>query len=242
MTNSRPQQVTLADRVVAYIHELVRETKLSPGDSLPTERQIAETLGVSRGPVREGMGRLRALGLVESRTKAGAKLVETSPHRLFSEIMPALGQTEAQLRELIEFRATIEIGAVSLAAARRTEDDVRALRANVSEGRRTMTESVDAFHKTDIQFHITILEMSGNRLLAAIGSVIGDFVTRASDFQANMEWEALDTAMADAQIEHEQIFKAICHQDVSAAATLMRLHMQEILEMAGIKGHSSSPQ
>jgi GntR family transcriptional repressor for pyruvate dehydrogenase complex len=229
-----PEKQTLADRVVEYIHELVRDHNLSPGDSLPTEREIAVALGVSRGPVREGMGRLRAMGFIESRTKAGARLVETSPRQLFKEILPALAQTESQVIDLVEFRAAIEVEAATLAATRRTDENLVAIQEVLEVGRQSIDEGVNTYYEADKQFHIAILCGSHNNLLAASASVIGDFVNRASDFAANATADQLHAAMLEAQTDHEQVFRAIKLRDPAAAGALMRMHLQQILEMAGL--------
>jgi DNA-binding FadR family transcriptional regulator len=223
-----------ADTVVDYIHGLIRERNLTPGDSLPTERQIAQTLGVSRGPVREGMGRLRALGLVEARTKAGARLTETCPKQLFSEIVPALAQTQAQMVDLVEFREVIEAGAAALASQRRTSKNLAQLVKIVEDGKNLIDNGPDAFYESDKQFHLTILEGSHNKLLVATGSVIREFVMRASDIIDNVTPEQLYTALVDAQTEHEQILRAIQLRNASGAAALMRMHLQQILAQAGI--------
>ncbi len=228
------EKQTLADRVVEYIHELVKEHKLEPGDALPTEREIALELGMSRGPVREGMGRLRAMGLIESRTKAGAKLIETSPRRLFKEIVPALAQTESQVIDLVEFRGAIEVEAATLAATRRTDENIKEIQEVLAAGRRSIDKGVNTYYEADKQFHVAILRGSHNNLLAASASVIGDFVNRASDFVANVTDDQLHAAMLEAQTDHEQVFRAIKLRDPAAAGALMRMHLRQILEIAGL--------
>jgi len=108
------ENVSLVDKVEANLVQLLQQQQLKIGDSIPTELELTQQLGVSRTVVREALLRLRMMGLIESKKKKGS--VITSPD-LFGNMSKSMNPhilTPETLREVFEIRLVLEIGMADL--------------------------------------------------------------------------------------------------------------------------------
>lgn len=157
------------------VMELITDKLLSgeyrPGDRLPTEMALAGALGVGRGSVREAVKMLSSLGLVEIRRGEGTFVVESPPPSMIDPLVLGLIFEERSSRELIELRILLETGAAQLVLGRMTEDDIRQLeRANEALHEEASRAVPDPQRLVDLdwEFHNTLNDVSGNRLLSKI--------------------------------------------------------------------------
>lgn len=227
---AKSKKLSAADKVVVFIHNLVREKGLEPGDALPTEREIAQALGMSRATVREGMGRLRALGFLEAKTKSGARLSRTDPHILFSEVIPTLAQTGAQVRDLAEFRIILESGAAALAAKRRSAANLRALEKIIVREKAALRDGLDAYNMLDKAFHFEVLKSAHNYLVLAATDVSRSHIDNPRGKRMMMIEKQWDAIMTRSHLEHVMILNAIRKRDTSEARTIMQIHIESTLE------------
>src|SRR5215472_5407311 len=118
--------------VVEQIRALIRTGVLKSGDKLPTERALAEQLGVSRSSVREALSALEVLGIIHSRQGLGTyiavNLTDGMPEDQIEDLI-----VEGGTLEIIEACQLFEPGVAALAARRRTDEDLVAIRSCVSE-------------------------------------------------------------------------------------------------------------
>jgi GntR family transcriptional repressor for pyruvate dehydrogenase complex len=174
------------------------------GSRLPSERQLAESLGVSRAAVREAIQSLGLLGVVEI-------LPRVIEWGLF------LG--ERRIMDLVEARQQIEISLAGLAARRRSDDDV----ARLEELHALMDAAPDAkaFVELDVEFHSAIGRAARNGALADMLSSITSLlrVWMGRSLQA-----AGETSSSNA--EHRAIVDAIAGKDPRAAQSAMRRHLR----------------
>ncbi len=155
---------SLVDKVEDSLVELLKERKLSVGDVIPKEIELAETLGVSRTVIREALTRLRLMGLIESKKKKGS--VITSPD-LFGMIAKSMNPhilDQDTLKEIFEIRLVLEIGMADLLFHRITKEDIAELRNIVSnEPPATQYHLFNIEH--EIAFHGKLYEITGNETL-----------------------------------------------------------------------------
>lgn len=123
---------SVADAVEKQLSAAIVEGAFARGTALPAERQLAETLGVNRGAVREAIQRLAAAGLVESRQGHGTIVLDYR-REAGLDLLPALllqrgGVHGPAVRGIAELRACIGVDAARLAATRRSEAQAQALR------------------------------------------------------------------------------------------------------------------
>jgi DNA-binding FadR family transcriptional regulator len=155
---------SLVDKVEANLVQLLQQQKLKVGDSIPTELELTEKLGVSRTVIREALLRLRMMGLIESKKKKGA--VITSPD-LFGNMSKSMNPhilAPETLKEVFEIRLVLEIGMADLLFNRITPADIQALRAIVEdEPPATQYHLFNIDH--EITFHGKLYEITGNATL-----------------------------------------------------------------------------
>lgn len=158
------ENVSLVDKVEASLVQLLQQQKLKVGDSIPTELELADKLGVSRTVIREALLRLRMMGLIESKKKKGS--VITSPD-LFGNMSKSMNPyilSPETLREVFEIRLVLEIGMADLLFHRISKEDIKALHVIVDdEPPATQYHLFNVEH--EIAFHGKLYEITGNATL-----------------------------------------------------------------------------
>lgn len=157
----RIDQKTMADLVEIQLREYLRKKSFKPGDPLPSEQQLAASLGVSRNVVREALSRLRMLGLVETKKKRGMQL--SSPDILGSleRVLDPLIMNKNTLQDLFELRLTLEVGLADILYKRKTNEDVAELEA-IALHQQEYVGKPSFRIKHEIAFHGKIYQMTGN--------------------------------------------------------------------------------
>lgn len=197
-----------------------------PGDRLPSERDLALQLRVSRTTVRAAISVLHGRGLVDIRRGANGGIVVRGlrPGRKRQHLATSL----AEIRAVYEYRYAVESAAARLAAERRTGAHIAALQARLAEmsvltgtpSSRAEPENIARFQAADSAFHLTIAQASGNpmllkavedaraRMFLPIGAVFSRLEDNANDF-------------------HGLILTSIEARDGEAAAAAMGAHIVE---------------
>ena len=203
----------------------------APGEALPTEMTLAKHWNISRSAVREGICVLSSKGLVETRTKAGTIVTERARWNLLDPLilswMRLSDPDEPFMRALFELRYIIEPQAAALAAKRRSDEDIEALRRLVeiiqSPGR---TE--EAARRADIQFHTTILKAAKNQT----------FVPLIDPIEASIGWSqtyraALNLDVRSSADSYHRIVAAIAIQDDAEARWHMEMLIRSMMMIVG---------
>ncbi len=165
MTNLDPSTGTdrakLASRAVV---EQVASLRLQPGDRLPTERFLAETLSVGRSTIREAIRKLQALGIVETRQGSGTYLVRAiSADTIHIPLAIDTSQLRDGLLQTLDVRRGLEAEASALAAVRRTSEDLSVLEDRLAEMERVHLSQGSA-GREDLAFHLAIYDCTHNPL------------------------------------------------------------------------------
>jgi GntR family transcriptional repressor for pyruvate dehydrogenase complex len=217
-------------RIADQILERVGDGRLPPGTKLPSERELASQMGVSRPSVREAFIALELLGVVEIRIGQGTFVVGR-PASL--ETLSLSGM--ASPFDLLEARSTIESNVVVL-VARKWQDgtiDERAFKRTYEIGEQMKRivgdeDRVEDFYGLGLAFHEALAEASNNEVLS---KVVGNLVEATSHpLWALINRKILESRSArEEQIrEHEVVLEAIQRGDGEAAARAMRHHIEEL--------------
>jgi GntR family transcriptional repressor for pyruvate dehydrogenase complex len=215
------------ERIVAYIRGAISSGQLRPGDRLPSETDLARSLGVSRPTVREALKVLEALNVLESSTGptggtfvrplGGAGVAEY----LTDSITMLMDIEELTLEELWAAREAIETRAVEMAAIRRTEQDLATMRSIIASDEE---KDFDAYFP-DITFHRTIADASKNRLLSLFMLSIHMTITTLA------ERYILPEAKEISQDQHRLLYEAILDRDEELARVRMKEHLRMAYEV-----------
>lgn len=222
----RPSPVmSLAEQIRRQLVEAVASGDLRPGDRLPAEAVLAPQFGVSAAEVRAGLNSLIAMGLVEivRGRHGGMRIAQPKPDGLQQTLYDGLSVltdlSGISLAELTEARRETETSCARVAAVRRTDDDLRAMRAALDQAADEQLE-ISEWLGLDIVFHRGVAEASHNAILAlpltAVHAVSQPRLNRLIADQ-------LDRAEVLAQ--HTAIYQAIADKDPDAAAGAVRKHV-----------------
>ncbi len=219
----RPRTLGLA--LVEALGERIREGRLATGDKLPTESEIMAEFGVSRTVVREAISKLQASGLVETRHGVGTFVLGLAEGNGF-RIAPEQFATLHDVISVLELRIGVETEAAALAAARRTADNLAAMRRALD----AMTQAVEAGRDAvaaDFQFHSEIARATQNDHFAQLMATLGALIIPRARLDAgspdiDRERQAY---LRRVNAEHESILDAITAQDADAARAAMRTHL-----------------
>jgi GntR family transcriptional repressor for pyruvate dehydrogenase complex len=211
---------TLTMEIARRLLDYFLSGQVEPGERIPSERRLAEALGVGRSLVREALKSLHLLGLLEVRQGDGTYLKRTDSELLPQVIEWGLLLGERPALDLVEAREHLEVVVAGLAAERRDAealDDLRQLLA-------TMRESSDdpvQFVEADVGFHLRVAEAAGNvvlsDMLSGVRALLRVWIRRVI--------EAAGETGPSYQ-EHLPIFEAIERGDRAAATAAMAAHME----------------
>lgn len=205
--------------VVEYLRREMALGRLRHGDRLPSTRKLAEDLGIARETLRQALRVLEGSGQITIHLGAhgGAVVQEPQIDRdlLFEDIV----QRADQVLEVIEFRQVVESAAARLAAMRRSDEDVRAMR-DAQETLRGSTVLGDC-RDSDTAFHLAIAKAAGNsELLRAIEDA------RVKSF-ASVDLLDVPFIHESSLSAHDRILVAIESRDAELAEQHMRDHLAE---------------
>ena len=210
----------LRGAVAHYLGTAIVSGRIAPGETLTGEVANAEALDVSRSAYREAVQVLTAKGLVESRPKAGTRVLPRSRWNILDPAVLAWafsGEPDIQfIRDLFELRAIVEPAAARLAAERRGKDDVRAMKDALARMRRH-TLATEAGRTADRDFHDAVLLATQNNALIALTASIGAAVNWTTQFKQRQR-----ALPRDPVPDHARVYDAIAAGDVDAAGAAMR--------------------
>lgn len=193
--------------------------ELPEGHIFPGEIEYSEQIGISRSALREAFRTLAAKGLVDSRPKAGTRV---SPRRQWSLLDPDLlaWQFEAEpsrkfLHDLFELRMIVEPNAAELAAERRSEDQVEAMRRALDAMALHGLATEEGRH-ADQQFHMAMLEATRNDTVIALASSIMAAIAWTTIYKQRKRELPRDPIP-----DHRVLFDAIAAADPPAARAAM---------------------
>jgi len=223
-------QMALPHRVADLLLREISSGELLPGARLPTEQQLADRFGVGRNVVREAIAQLRADGIVEARQGVGA-FVLAPEQRTAIRIDTESLKSEANMENLFELRRVLETESAMLAAERRTEEDLAAIKAaldRMSGEERWEDGSIDA----DLAFHREIAKATGNAYIHTFISFVCEQI-RKSIHYARLTNPLHDLVEINVG-EHVRIYDALAAGDSRAAGSAMAKHIIGAAARVGI--------
>ena len=214
----------LSHEVLDRLLPRIRSGEFAVGALLPSERDLMAGLGVGRPAVREALQTLERMGLVAIVHGEGARVLPLSADKVIGQISDAamhlLSGSSDLLEHLKEARLQFEVAMIRIAAQRATPDQVEHLRGLLEEHKASVDDA-QRFLSTDMAFHRSIAEISGNAIYKAVS-------------QAMLEWleqfhhEAVRAPGAEKTSlnEHVKMFKCIAAHDPDGAAEVLTAHLK----------------
>lgn len=224
----RHSAVGVTQATVSCLQQMIKDGRLKPGDRLPSERDLAQDLSVSRTALREALSILATIGQITAAPGGRGFLIagatdgtDTASWRFAARY---------SLAEVYQFRHIAESHAAQLAAIRRTDADLEEMRQSIDLLRNAAhAGELDAYARADFDFHHIILRISGNRLLIDIHRTFAGVVLESQRLPTRRPGPLLHAVN-----EHERILQAIAMNDPDGAGYYMRTHIGMAGSRAGL--------
>jgi len=213
---------TVKDQISDKLAYMIHCGLVQPGDELPSERELASTLGVARETVRAAIAVLQGRRMIEVSQGARTKVVGRGAMPLHASVGILADLKHRSLEEVGEARAAVEVQVIRLAAQRISARQLARLQSLVDEQHAMLDDPV-RFQISDQEFHQTLYRACGNDLLAG---VVFDFYGYALEYRRL----ALKRkgAIAHSVDEHQRIVDALRKHDPQAAVGAMSRHLAQV--------------
>lgn len=222
----RPERIS--DRVAKQLKDVISQGLFRAGDRLPSERELAEQMGVSRPSVRQALQQLEFRGIVET-LHGGGTIVKNITEREIQKPMEVfLGDDRQRVLELTEVRAYMEALSARKAAINRSEDELARIRYYLEEMEHDF-ENGEIRYEIDFKFHTEVAAAAHNTIFLHLMSSIYQLI----DYSIKIHREQMFvTRESQERIlnHHLMIFKAIQNKDPDEAEAAMKEHLLFVVE------------
>jgi DNA-binding FadR family transcriptional regulator len=221
------------EEILDQLEQAILDGRISAGDRLPPERQLAEQFNASRTSVREAMRVLEALGVARVKAGAdnGAVLVEAPDDALRLLLRFQLALRHISVESVIEFRLALEPWTAKVSSERATKESLDRIESIVS----VMAEAVDQeqFHQLDSSFHVEIARAAENELMVLVLDGARTSIERImlDALSSVPDWHATRKRLL---AEHSKIVAAISRGRGKEAASLMQRHIASFYKEVGL--------
>lgn len=150
--------------IVNHLREMIDQNDLKPGDKLPSERVLSETLRAGRSSIREALRALELLGLIETRKGEGTFLRDFQGHKLVELISTFILQNDKAKQDVLETKNYIQLNALYIAMEKITQDEIEHLKHWVKE--QAISES---------EFFFQLIKIADNFLVHRLWTILNDY-------------------------------------------------------------------
>lgn len=216
---------SLADAVVEQIESMIVDGILKEGRKLPSERELAEAMGVSRPKLREALQTLERRGLVNVRHGEGTFIATLTGRAMSPALLALYARHGRAFYDYLEYRREQEAFASRLAAERATQSDKERLR-DILDKLQTAWEEADteASQEADLALHVAVVDASQNTTLIHMMASIYD-LTRQGLFYNRKFLRTMDGTGKKLLDQHKEIVESILATDPDRAEKAARDHL-----------------
>jgi GntR family transcriptional regulator, transcriptional repressor for pyruvate dehydrogenase complex len=216
-------------QVVDKILAIVSSGAVRPGERLPTERELAIRLHVSRPTVREAISALEVLGVLESRVGSGTTVVTSDLRNASADRVLGLASELESPLEIVEARLLLEMPLVDLAARRASPEAIAEIRARLEQMQREFDADGVFSLESDRDFHMAIAKAAENRLMERLVSLVYDVANQV--LWANVRNRLMSQAGLAARYlaEHRTLAELIARHDGDGARAQLQVHIEHVV-------------
>ncbi len=211
------------ENIGSYIANNMRQ-----GDVLPSERELAEKLQISRNITREALQHFRTLGIIESKPKVGAMVTSFCPEDVYAGYKPFLAIQPHTFQDLAHLRLTLELGCAERAVENVTSQDIEKLTelcekiSSIAAEKKSRDDSGEnRLNELDIEFHTRIMRLSKNALINSLIPLVTEFFEKQfiRSQTAGIEYK-------NGYCEHFEMVDALKNGDRERLTGLIRSHLK----------------
>jgi GntR family transcriptional repressor for pyruvate dehydrogenase complex len=220
-------RVDLTDEVMGRFKRLLEEGILKPGERLPSERDLASLLGISRPSLRHGLKALEVIGAIEAQRRHGTFVSESASNVLQEPLHLAALLSSTTFEELYEVRRAVEVELAGLAAQRATEEELVQIEECLAS-QRAVAGSPQQFLLKDLEFHNLIARASHNPLFAEILGSLRGVMSGKMQLLLEAPKAELRSNVASTLEEHKSIAEKIRNRDEGGTREAMVHHLKRV--------------
>ncbi|MGE9807514.1 FadR/GntR family transcriptional regulator [Janibacter sp. G1551] len=222
------RSVRLYERIVQQIEDAIARGELTPGQRLPSERELVTQFGASRPTVREALRVLESNGVVRSRPgdPKGPEILPFSPKGLTKQMTRLAQIDQMSIAELVAFRMILDGSGNLLAARLRTAKELAAMERTLEVMESAIDLGYEEFSEADMAFHDAVAQASRNAMIqvcnAVVRSVVLSLITDKVAHSRNSK-----ALMRESLEHHREVVDAIRAGDGPAAARISRRNLYD---------------
>ena len=228
------KRTKVSEEIANRVRALILDGTFETDRALPSERDLASRLGVSRGSVRDGLRRLEVVGLLETRHGQGTFPRELSVDNLVTPLASVLEFHRAQQDDLMDVRRIFEPAVARAAAARSTAADLDEL-DRIIHAQRGKVRSGQSAIGQDTAFHATLAQATQNPVIVRIMRTLNDLLLESRTRTLQQRGRPARSLNG-----HETILAAVRGRDQDGAARAMAAHIDEIADLLRQDGDRSA--
>jgi GntR family transcriptional regulator, transcriptional repressor for pyruvate dehydrogenase complex len=228
---SKLNRATLADQAAQTLISYIKDSKLQPGDRLPSETQLASEFGVSRPVIREAFKVLHARGMIETGFGRAATIRPMSSDALSAFFQRAV-ELEKGVLEMLEVRRGIEVQSAFLAAERRSSKALEQMQETVAYMRDNLKNPAK-YADYDVEFHLQVAAASQNKILYFLVESIRESLKEV--ILVGLKHRASKEEFERVQETHEHILEAFKRKNASAASKAMAAHFDDAVAAISLR-------
>ncbi len=213
------KKTRLYEGIIKQLLDLIKSGELKPGDKLPTERDLAIQLNVSRTAIREALRTMEMMGFISSKVGAGTYIKKITMDNVIEPFSGILSQDKKLIIELIDVRMLLESEVVKLAAEKINDEKIAAIENSLKLMEEEIREGGIGL-KGDNAFHNALAEAAENTALSKILSMCGDLLSSTREATLKIPGQPVKTIQ-----DHRQIFEAVRAGDKKNAVIFMKEHL-----------------
>jgi len=210
------------EQVIQQIKDMIADGTLKKGDKLPSERELVETLKVSRTSIREALRSMENIGLVECKQGEGNFIRTNIENSLYEPLSIMFMLQESKSQQIVELRLAIEVETAELAARKINFEELEELKLIVDEMK--VNEDEDTSLSLDKEFHYKLAQAAHNILILnimnAVSSLVDAYIKDARRKIITIKGNKEILAM-----QHDNIYKALIEHNSENAAIAMKVHI-----------------
>ena len=216
------KSIRIYEDIVRQVKALIADGRLTSGDRLPPERELAERFRVSRTSVREALRALQSRGLIEIRAGEGTFIRDISVDALIEPLALVILPHREAVGELFEARRLLEPAIGALAARRATPEDIAEMRRILEDQAKEIAQGGTGLHQ-DAAFHAAMAASAHNRAISRIDSALMELLTQSRE-------ESLHTPGRPnrSHLDHQRILDAIRRRDEVGAHRAVLDHLTAV--------------
>ena len=208
------KKTNMTQRVIEQFKQQILDGSWRVGERIPSENELAQTLGVSRSTVRQALRSLSDYGLLDIRLGSGSYVKKPESGEIMKAILPTVIFQKEDMREALDFCCIFEDGIAEMAAAKANDEDIKQLKDIQHR-----IETTDDFAKLDFHFHMKVAEITRNSVVIQTYTILNDLLS------ATME-EMYRTNGLDAGVPyHRALIEAFEEHDIEKARAIMKEHV-----------------